>query len=192
MSPLVSESLLNSCLFQIGGWGLTEPWDKDNFQKVLRTVSANLRTSPFFTVFVNTDSKNSSTNIIQVRRTEVKGFHWLHVHVLLIYQKLSLKALPAELYKISSNKSIFNSFLEDRFYLLFLDQSLCYYYSITLSAFKRIHSFCRVSQDYDKREKVGSLASFCISLHAGVASMQANAETCQMKTKGLILSLYRG
>lgn len=73
MAPLVSESVLNSCLFQIGGWGLTEPWDKDNFQKVLRTVSANLRTSPFFTVFVSTDSKNSSTNIIQVRRTEVKG-----------------------------------------------------------------------------------------------------------------------
>lgn len=73
MAPLVSESVLNSCLFQIGGWGLTEPWDKDNFQKVLRTVSVNLRTFPFFTVFVSTDSKNSSTNIIQVRRTEVKG-----------------------------------------------------------------------------------------------------------------------
>lgn len=73
LAPLVSESVLNSGLFQIGGWGLTEPWAKDNFQKVLRTVSANLRTSPFFTVFVSTDSKNSSTNIIQVRRTEVKG-----------------------------------------------------------------------------------------------------------------------
>ncbi|CAI5687042.1 unnamed protein product [Oreochromis niloticus] len=56
---------LQQLIDQIGGWGLTEPWDKDNFQKVLRTVSANLRTSPFFTVFVNTDSKNSSTNIIQ-------------------------------------------------------------------------------------------------------------------------------
>lgn len=72
LAPLVSESVLNSCLFQIGGWGLTEPWNKDNFQKVLRTVSANLRTTPFFTVYVSTDSKNSSTNIIQVR-TEVKG-----------------------------------------------------------------------------------------------------------------------
>uniref|UniRef100_A0AAX7V2E0 Endothelin-converting enzyme 1 n=1 Tax=Astatotilapia calliptera TaxID=8154 RepID=A0AAX7V2E0_ASTCA len=64
---------LQQLIDQIGGWGLTEPWDKDNFQKVLRTVSVNLRTFPFFTVFVSTDSKNSSTNIIQVRRTEVKG-----------------------------------------------------------------------------------------------------------------------
>uniref|UniRef100_A0A669DAT3 Endothelin-converting enzyme 1 n=1 Tax=Oreochromis niloticus TaxID=8128 RepID=A0A669DAT3_ORENI len=62
---------LQQLIDQIGGWGLTEPWDKDNFQKVLRTVSANLRTSPFFTVFVNTDSKNSSTNIIQVDQTSL-------------------------------------------------------------------------------------------------------------------------
>ncbi|KAL3978613.1 hypothetical protein ACER0C_019675 [Sarotherodon galilaeus] len=62
---------LQQLIDQIGGWGLTEPWNKDNFQKVLRTVSANLRTSPFFTVFVNTDSKNSSTNIIQVDQTSL-------------------------------------------------------------------------------------------------------------------------
>lgn len=53
--------------FQIGGWALTGPWDKSNFQEVLRMVSANYRTSPFFTVFVSTDSKNSNSNIIQVR-----------------------------------------------------------------------------------------------------------------------------
>lgn len=62
---------LQQLIDQIGGWGLTEPWAKDNFQKVLRTVSANLRTSPFFTVFVSTDSKNSSTNIIQVDQTSL-------------------------------------------------------------------------------------------------------------------------
>ncbi|XP_018581414.1 endothelin-converting enzyme 1 isoform X2 [Scleropages formosus] len=51
---------------QTGGWALTGPWDKDNFQVVLRTVSARYRTSPFFTVFVSTDSKSSNSNIIQV------------------------------------------------------------------------------------------------------------------------------
>lgn len=62
---------LQQLIDQIGGWGLTEPWNKDNFQKVLRTVSANLRTTPFFTVYVSTDSKNSSTNIIQVDQTSL-------------------------------------------------------------------------------------------------------------------------
>lgn len=62
---------LTVCLntLQIGGWALTEPWDKDNFQEVLRLVSADYRTSPFFSVFVSTDSKNSNSNIIQVRRS---------------------------------------------------------------------------------------------------------------------------
>uniref|UniRef100_A0A8D3CLF7 Endothelin-converting enzyme 1 n=1 Tax=Scophthalmus maximus TaxID=52904 RepID=A0A8D3CLF7_SCOMX len=55
----------------IGGWALTGPWDKDNFQEVLRMVSANYRTSPFFTVFVSTDSKNSNSNIIQVDQSSL-------------------------------------------------------------------------------------------------------------------------
>ncbi|TSK16214.1 Endothelin-converting enzyme 1 [Bagarius yarrelli] len=57
---------LQELINQTGGWALTGPWDKNNFQEVLRTVSAIYRTSPFFTVFVSTDSKNSSSNIIQV------------------------------------------------------------------------------------------------------------------------------
>lgn len=57
---------LQELINQTGGWALTGPWDKDNFQEVLRTVSANYRTSPFFTVFVSTDSKSSNSNIIQV------------------------------------------------------------------------------------------------------------------------------
>ncbi|XP_050978742.1 endothelin-converting enzyme 1 isoform X1 [Labeo rohita] len=57
---------LQDLINQTGGWGLKGPWDKDNFQEVLRTVSANFRTSPFFTVFVSTDSKSSNSNIIQV------------------------------------------------------------------------------------------------------------------------------
>uniref|UniRef100_A0A671TCW8 Endothelin-converting enzyme 1 n=1 Tax=Sinocyclocheilus anshuiensis TaxID=1608454 RepID=A0A671TCW8_9TELE len=57
---------LQDLINQTGGWGLKGPWEKDNFQEVLRTVSANFRTSPFFTVFVSTDSKSSNSNIIQV------------------------------------------------------------------------------------------------------------------------------
>ncbi|XP_056591248.1 endothelin-converting enzyme 1 isoform X1 [Triplophysa dalaica] len=57
---------LQDLINQTGGWGLTGPWEKDNFQEVLRTVSAIYRTSPFFTVFVSTDSKHSNSNIIQV------------------------------------------------------------------------------------------------------------------------------
>ncbi|KAJ8391177.1 hypothetical protein AAFF_G00096060 [Aldrovandia affinis] len=57
---------LQDLINQTGGWALTGPWDKSNFQEVLRIVSANYRTSPFFTVFVSTDSKSSNSNIIQV------------------------------------------------------------------------------------------------------------------------------
>lgn len=57
---------LQEFINQTGGWALTGPWDKDNFQEVLRTVSASYRTSPFFTVFVSADSRNSNSNIIQV------------------------------------------------------------------------------------------------------------------------------
>uniref|UniRef100_A0AAY4EKG5 Endothelin-converting enzyme 1 n=1 Tax=Denticeps clupeoides TaxID=299321 RepID=A0AAY4EKG5_9TELE len=57
---------LQELINKTGDWALTGPWDKDNFQEVLRMVSANFRTSPFFTVFVSTDSKSSNSNIIQV------------------------------------------------------------------------------------------------------------------------------
>uniref|UniRef100_A0A673FWE8 Endothelin-converting enzyme 1 n=1 Tax=Sinocyclocheilus rhinocerous TaxID=307959 RepID=A0A673FWE8_9TELE len=57
---------LQDLINQTGGWGLKDPWDKDNFQEVLRIVSASFRASPFFTVFVSTDSKSSNSNIIQV------------------------------------------------------------------------------------------------------------------------------
>ncbi|XP_071388086.1 endothelin-converting enzyme 1 isoform X2 [Centroberyx affinis] len=62
---------LQELINQTGGWALTGPWDKDNFQEVLRAVSANYRTSPFFTVFVSTDSKNSNSNIIQVDQSSL-------------------------------------------------------------------------------------------------------------------------
>ncbi|XP_056158201.1 endothelin-converting enzyme 1 isoform X2 [Lampris incognitus] len=62
---------LQELINQTGGWALTGPWDKNNFQEVLRIVSARYRTSPFFTVFVSTDSKNSNSNIIQVDQSSL-------------------------------------------------------------------------------------------------------------------------
>lgn len=62
---------------------MTGPWDKNNFQEVLRTVSAIYRTSPFFAVFVNTDSKNSSSNIIQVHSLLLAKSIKLHRYLLL-------------------------------------------------------------------------------------------------------------
>ncbi|XP_076831918.1 endothelin-converting enzyme 2b isoform X3 [Brachyhypopomus gauderio] len=49
-----------------GGWNITEPWDKDNFMEVLKTVSGPYRAQPFFTVGVSVDPKNSNSNVIQV------------------------------------------------------------------------------------------------------------------------------
>ncbi|KAG7274920.1 hypothetical protein CRUP_036813 [Coryphaenoides rupestris] len=60
---------LQDLISEAGGWALTGPWDKDNFQEVLRW--ANSRTSSFFIVFVSTDSKNSNSNIIQVDQSSL-------------------------------------------------------------------------------------------------------------------------
>lgn len=51
---------------QLGGWNITEPWDKDNFQDTLQVVTSHYHTSPFFSVYVSADSKNSNSNVIQV------------------------------------------------------------------------------------------------------------------------------
>uniref|UniRef100_A0A6Q2YDU0 Endothelin-converting enzyme 1 n=1 Tax=Esox lucius TaxID=8010 RepID=A0A6Q2YDU0_ESOLU len=67
---------LQKLIHQTGGWALTGSWDKNNFQEVLRIVSANYRCSPFFTVFVSTDSKSSNSNIIQVRRVLHYSIHF--------------------------------------------------------------------------------------------------------------------
>ncbi|XP_005988750.1 endothelin-converting enzyme 1 isoform X2 [Latimeria chalumnae] len=62
----LGEKPLKTLIDEIGGWNITSPWDRDNFQEVLRIVTGQYRTSPFFSVYVSTDSKNSSRNIIQV------------------------------------------------------------------------------------------------------------------------------
>uniref|UniRef100_A0A8C8S0I0 Endothelin-converting enzyme 1 n=1 Tax=Pelusios castaneus TaxID=367368 RepID=A0A8C8S0I0_9SAUR len=51
---------------KLGGWNITGPWDKDNFNKTLQEVTAHYHTSPFFSVYVSADSKNSNSNVIQV------------------------------------------------------------------------------------------------------------------------------
>uniref|UniRef100_A0A2I3HZZ9 Endothelin-converting enzyme 1 n=1 Tax=Nomascus leucogenys TaxID=61853 RepID=A0A2I3HZZ9_NOMLE len=51
---------------RLGGWNITGPWAKDNFQDTLQVVTAHYRTSPFFSVYVSADSKNSNSNVIQV------------------------------------------------------------------------------------------------------------------------------
>ncbi|NP_001356106.1 endothelin-converting enzyme 1 isoform a [Mus musculus] len=51
---------------KLGGWNITGPWAKDNFQDTLQVVTAHYRTSPFFSVYVSADSKNSNSNVIQV------------------------------------------------------------------------------------------------------------------------------
>ncbi|XP_019367553.1 PREDICTED: endothelin-converting enzyme 1 isoform X2 [Gavialis gangeticus] len=51
---------------KLGGWNITDPWDKDNFNQTLREVTAHYHVSPFFSVYVSADSKNSNSNVIQV------------------------------------------------------------------------------------------------------------------------------
>ncbi|KAK2526710.1 Ece1 [Columba livia] len=51
---------------KLGGWNITGPWAGDNFNATLREVTAHYRTSPFFSVYVSADSKNSNSNVIQV------------------------------------------------------------------------------------------------------------------------------
>lgn len=63
---LATPSPPHSLSLQLGGWNITGPWDKDNFQDTLQMVTSHYRTSPFFSVYVSADSKNSNSNVIQV------------------------------------------------------------------------------------------------------------------------------
>ncbi|XP_041911816.1 LOW QUALITY PROTEIN: endothelin-converting enzyme 2 [Arvicola amphibius] len=57
---------LRDLIDKIGGWNITGPWDEDNFMEVLKAVAGTYRATPFFTVYVSADSKNSNSNVIQV------------------------------------------------------------------------------------------------------------------------------
>lgn len=51
---------------QLGGWNVTAPWEEDSFNQTLLALAAQLHISPFFSLYVSADSKNSSSNVIQV------------------------------------------------------------------------------------------------------------------------------
>ncbi|XP_048823332.1 endothelin-converting enzyme 1-like isoform X5 [Lagopus muta] len=58
---------LMELIAKLGGWNITGPWaGGDNFNATLREVTAHYRISPFFSVYVSADSKNSNSNVIQV------------------------------------------------------------------------------------------------------------------------------
>uniref|UniRef100_A0A2K6GRL5 endothelin-converting enzyme 1 n=1 Tax=Propithecus coquereli TaxID=379532 RepID=A0A2K6GRL5_PROCO len=57
---------LRDLIDKIGGWNITGPWDQDNFMEVLKAVAGTYRATPFFTVYISADSKNSNSNVIQV------------------------------------------------------------------------------------------------------------------------------
>ncbi|XP_070967425.1 endothelin-converting enzyme 1-like isoform X3 [Oncorhynchus clarkii lewisi] len=110
---------LQELINQTGGWALTGSWDKNNFQEVLRTVSANYHCSPFFTVFVSTDSKCSNHNIIQTLAPAVDWMPYLtdvFAPVLLndsepvvVYAKDYLQKVSDLI--ASTNKSVLNNYM---------------------------------------------------------------------------------
>ncbi|KAL8198225.1 UNVERIFIED_CONTAM: Endothelin-converting enzyme 1 [Gekko kuhli] len=51
---------------KLGGWNVTGPWEEDRFNQTLLALAAYHHISPFFSLYVSADSKNSSSNIIQV------------------------------------------------------------------------------------------------------------------------------
>ncbi|XP_021570539.1 endothelin-converting enzyme 2 isoform X1 [Carlito syrichta] len=57
---------LRELIDKIGGWNITGPWDQDNFMEVLKAVAGTYRATPFFTIYISADSKNSNSNVIQV------------------------------------------------------------------------------------------------------------------------------
>nr|XP_033777399.1 endothelin-converting enzyme 1 isoform X2 [Geotrypetes seraphini] len=57
---------LTDLIKKVGGWNITGPWKEDNFQEILSVFTAQYHTSPFFSIDVGADSKNSNSNVIQV------------------------------------------------------------------------------------------------------------------------------
>ncbi|KAF2984786.1 hypothetical protein EK904_013583 [Melospiza melodia maxima] len=73
LMELIQKKLFAVCP-QLGGWNITGTCAGDNFNETLREVTAHYRTSPFFSVYVSADSKNSNSNVIQAEEmiTEIK------------------------------------------------------------------------------------------------------------------------
>uniref|UniRef100_A0A4W3GW60 Endothelin-converting enzyme 1 n=1 Tax=Callorhinchus milii TaxID=7868 RepID=A0A4W3GW60_CALMI len=65
IEELQAQPLLD-IITKLGGWSLGQAGNQENFQETLRSVAADYLASPFFSVYISTDSKNSNSNIIQV------------------------------------------------------------------------------------------------------------------------------
>lgn len=51
---------------KLGGWNISGSWEGGDFNQTLLVLAAHHHTSPFFSVYVSADSKNSNSNVIQV------------------------------------------------------------------------------------------------------------------------------
>uniref|UniRef100_A0A8D0KHS2 Endothelin-converting enzyme 1 n=1 Tax=Salvator merianae TaxID=96440 RepID=A0A8D0KHS2_SALMN len=54
---------------KLGGWNISGPWRAGDFNQTLLELLAEHHVAPFFSIYVGADSKNSSSNIIQVDQT---------------------------------------------------------------------------------------------------------------------------
>ncbi|XP_059807760.1 endothelin-converting enzyme 1-like isoform X2 [Hypanus sabinus] len=62
----LQEKPLLDVINKLGGWNISRDWNKDNFQEVLQAVTSLYQSSPFFSVYVSNDAKNSNSNVIQI------------------------------------------------------------------------------------------------------------------------------
>uniref|UniRef100_A0ACB8EEA6 Endothelin-converting enzyme 1 n=1 Tax=Sphaerodactylus townsendi TaxID=933632 RepID=A0ACB8EEA6_9SAUR len=64
IEELKAEPLMD-LIRKLGGWNVTGPWEESSFNQTLLSLAA-YHLSPFFSLYVSADSKNSSSNIIQL------------------------------------------------------------------------------------------------------------------------------
>ncbi|XP_077167865.1 endothelin-converting enzyme 1 isoform X2 [Paroedura picta] len=65
IEELKAEPLM-ALIRKLGGWNVTGPWEEDSFNRTLLALAAHYHISPFFSLYISADSKNSSSNVIQV------------------------------------------------------------------------------------------------------------------------------
>ncbi|XP_063001348.1 endothelin-converting enzyme 1 isoform X2 [Elgaria multicarinata webbii] len=65
IEELKAEPLMKQ-IWKLGGWNISGPWKEDDFNQTLLELVAHHHVSPFFSIYVSADSKNSSCNVIQL------------------------------------------------------------------------------------------------------------------------------
>ncbi|XP_054857015.1 endothelin-converting enzyme 1 isoform X2 [Eublepharis macularius] len=65
IEELKAEPLMD-LIRKLGGWNITGPWEEGSFNQTLLALAAHHHISPFFSIYVSADSKNSNSNVIQV------------------------------------------------------------------------------------------------------------------------------